>query len=81
MISTGIITRSEEIDRAIERPVVQSVFELIRFRNHHPAFNGAFSMPETGDSRIAMRWDNGGDWAMLEVDFASGSYSISNSSF
>lgn len=71
----------EEIDRAIQRTVVQSLFELIRFRNHHPAFNGSFSMPGTRDSRISMRWDNGVDWAMLEVDFASGSYSISNSSF
>ena len=71
----------EEIDQAIQRPVVQSLFELIRFRNHHPAFNGAFSMPETQASGITLRWDNGVDWALLEVDFASGSYSISNSSF
>jgi sucrose phosphorylase len=71
----------DEVDRAIKRPVVQSLFELIRFRNRHPAFNGSFSMPETSDSRITLRWDNGGDWAMLEVDFASGSYSISNSPF
>jgi sucrose phosphorylase len=71
----------EEIDQAIQHPVVQSLFELIRFRNHHPAFNGAFSMPETHDSGIKLRWDNGVDWALLEVDFASGSYSISNSSF
>jgi sucrose phosphorylase len=71
----------EEIDRAIQRPVVQSLFELIRFRNHHPAFNGSFSMPETRDSGIVMRWDHGVDWAMLDVDFVSGSYSISNSPF
>ena len=71
----------EEIDRAIQRPVVQSLFELIRFRNTHPAFNGSFSMPETRDSGITLRWDKGVDWAMLEVDFASGSYSISNSPF
>jgi len=71
----------EEIDRAIQRPVVQSLFKLIRFRNHHPAFNGSFSMPETRDSGITMRWDNGVNWAMLEVDFASGSFSISNSPF
>ncbi|HTX78760.1 MAG TPA: sucrose phosphorylase [Longilinea sp.] len=70
---------SEEIYRAIQRPVVKSLFELIRFRNQHPAFNGAFSMPESSDSMITLRWDKGRDWAMLEVDFASGSYSISNS--
>jgi sucrose phosphorylase len=73
--------KPEEIDQAIQRPVVQSLFELIRFRNYHPAFNGSFSMPETRDSGIVMRWDSGVDWAMLDVDFVSGSYSISNSPF
>jgi sucrose phosphorylase len=71
----------EEIDQALQCPVVQSLFELIRFRNRHPAFDGAFSLPETGKSEITLRWDNGTDWAMLEVDFASGMYSISNSPF
>lgn len=68
-----------EIEQALQRPVVQSLFELIRFRNQHPAFNGSFSMPPTPDSAIALRWDNGDAWAMLEVDFASGSYRISSS--
>jgi len=71
----------EEIHQAIQRPVVQSLFELIRFRNHHPAFDGSFSMPETSSSKIIMRWDKEVNWAMLEVDFASGSYCISNSPF
>jgi len=71
----------DEIERAIQRPVVQALFELIRFRNHHPAFGGSFSMPETGDSRICMRWDKGADWALLEVDFSAGCYAISNSPF
>jgi sucrose phosphorylase len=72
---------TEEINRALQRPVVQSLFELIRFRNWHPAFDGSFSLLETCASGITMRWDNGVDWAILEVDFASGSYSISNSPF
>jgi sucrose phosphorylase len=70
---------TREIEQAIKQPVVQSLFELIRFRNQHAAFNGSFSMPATQDSEIALRWDNGAEWAMLEVDFASGSYSLSNS--
>jgi sucrose phosphorylase len=69
----------DEIDLAIKRPVVQSLFALIRFRNQHPAFNGSFSIPETPDSMITLRWDNGDDWAMLGVDFTAGSYSISSS--
>ena len=68
-----------EVDQAIERPVVQSLFALIRFRNDHPAFNGSFSMLETSDSQIALRWDSGIHWAMLQVDLAAGSYSITNS--
>jgi hypothetical protein len=56
--------------------VVQSLFDLIRFRNQHPAFNGTFSLPEIEDSEIALRWDNGDDWALLEVDLASGRYQI-----
>ena len=70
---------AEEIDQALQRSVVQSLFELIRFRNRHPAFDGVFSLPETGESEIALRWDHEDSWAMLEVDFASGSYHISSS--
>ncbi len=70
-----------EIDQAIKRPVVQSLFKLIRFRNRHPAFQGSFSMSETSDSKICIRWDHGDDWAILEVDFISGKYTISNSTY
>jgi sucrose phosphorylase len=70
-----------EVEEAIRRPVVQSLFELIRFRNLHPAFKGLFTMPATGASEIALRWDKGDDWAMLKVDFATGSYTISSSPF
>ena len=69
----------EEIDQTLQRPVVQSLFELIRFRNRHPAFDGTFSLPETGESEITLRWDHGNAWTMLEVNFASGSYQISSS--
>ena len=69
----------EEVDQALQRPVVQSLFELIRFRNGHPAFDGTFHLPEIGESEIILRWDNGDAWTMLEVNFTSGSYHISSS--
>ena len=69
----------EEVEQALQRPVVQSLFDLIRFRNQHPAFTGAFSLPETKDSKIALRWDKGEDWALLEVDLTAGEYQISHS--
>jgi sucrose phosphorylase len=68
-----------EVEEAITRPVVQSLFGLIRFRNHHPAFNGSFTMPSGSDTALTLRWDHGNEWAMLEVDFAAGTYSISSS--
>jgi len=70
---------TEEIGHALERPVVQSLFELIRFRNQHPAFNGTFSLLETDASELALRWDNGDTWALLKVDLAAGQYQISTS--
>jgi len=71
----------DEVDRAIERPVVQSLFELIHFRNTHAAFGGSFTMPATSDTALTLRWENGDAWAMLRVDFATCSYSISTSPF
>jgi len=69
----------DEVERAMQRPVVQSLFELIRFRNRHPAFDGSFSLPQRHDSKLALRWENGEHWAMLEADLASGAYAISSS--
>jgi sucrose phosphorylase len=71
----------DEIDLAIQRPVVQALFGLIRLRNQHPAFNGSFSIPASPDSVITLRWEHGDDWATLEADLAFGSYSISSSPF
>jgi sucrose phosphorylase len=69
----------EEVEQALQRPVVKSLFELIRFRNQHAAFNGTFRLLETEDFEIALRWDNDSAWALLEVDLVSGSYKISSS--
>jgi sucrose phosphorylase len=69
----------QEIDLSLQRPVVKSLFDLIRFRNRHPAFDGSFSLPPASDSALCMRWENGSAWALLEVDLDNGSYSISSS--
>jgi len=71
----------DEINRATQRQVVQKLLDLIRFRNQHPAFSGSFSMPETSDSSMSLRWDNRKAWATLEVDFIAGSYSICSSPY
>ena len=58
----------QELDSAFTRPLVQSLFELMRFRNTHAAFAGSFHLLETADHTIHMEWRNGPEWARLEAD-------------
>ena len=39
----------EEVERALEQPVVACLLELIRLRNSHPAFAGVFDAAESPD--------------------------------
>jgi sucrose phosphorylase len=57
-----------EIEGALARPVVQSLMELIRFRNTNPAFDGDFVLLPCSDTEIVMEWKAGRDFARLEVD-------------
>jgi sucrose phosphorylase len=60
---------ADEVALALRRPVVRRLIELIRVRNTHPAFGGAFTL-EAGndDQRLAMRWVAGAHEARLAVD-------------
>jgi sucrose phosphorylase len=60
-----------EIDAAVERPVVQALFRLIRFRNTHPAFAGELALGG-GGSRLVMEWTAGDERAELDTDLAAG---------
>ncbi|RSX54824.1 sucrose phosphorylase [Bifidobacterium dolichotidis] len=59
-----------EIDEQLERPVVQALHALARFRNASPAFDGTFTWNQH-DSTIALQWTNGDDMARLEFAPAS----------
>ena len=59
-----------EVEAALRKPVVCALIDLIRFRNHHPAFEGEFELESRGASMIALRWINDRDWARLDVDLA-----------
>lgn len=64
-----------EIGAEMQRPVVQALFGLIRLRNEHPAFEGAFTCGTMG-SQLWMQWSDGDQSVRLDVDTASGSASI-----
>ena len=66
----------DELDAALQRPVVRNLCALIRLRNTHPAFGGEFSSDVPGGTELVMRWRNGADFAELRIDFASRRYSL-----
>jgi len=57
-----------EIDLEIQRPIVRELFDLIRFRNTHPAFTGEFRLLPCSDHEFAVEWRNNAHWARLNVD-------------
>jgi sucrose phosphorylase len=63
-----------ELPDALAKPVVQDLVRLIRFRNERPAFDGLFTLQDSEDHVLVLRWDNQGDWARLRVDFRELNY-------
>lgn len=69
----------DEIARDCERPVVRRLIELIRLRNQHAAFQGEFTLLDSSDAALHLRWSQGGDWAELQVDFAASTHALTYS--
>lgn len=61
----------DEIETQVQRPVVQKLFRLMRWRNTHPAFTGEFSLPDCSEQSFIARWTKEENWAELRIDFAS----------
>jgi sucrose phosphorylase len=57
-----------EIDAALQRPVVERLFELIRLRNSHPAFGGRFEVQPGPAHLLELRWSAEAARVELEVD-------------
>jgi sucrose phosphorylase len=59
-----------ELESALRQPVVRALLALLRLRNTHAAFLGAFRLEETDAERLALIWERGTAIARLEVDLA-----------
>jgi sucrose phosphorylase len=59
-----------EIQAALALPIVQSLIDLIRFRNTHPAFAGEIEISVPAPHRIEITWTNDVNWARLHVDLS-----------
>jgi sucrose phosphorylase len=69
-----------DIALALAKPVVQQLIQLIRLRNSHRAFSGAFSLLASADDVLHLRWENAESFADLQVNFAAGQGVLSCSS-
>jgi sucrose phosphorylase len=69
----------DEIDRALEKNVVQELLQLIYFRNQHESFNGKFEVMDYGDDNLNIRWKKAEHWSELHVNFKDQQYSIKQS--
>ncbi len=58
----------DEIRHAVQKPVVQRLLHLIRYRNTHPAFDGEFSVLDSAPDEIRLQWQNGANRCVLIVD-------------
>jgi sucrose phosphorylase len=65
----------EEIASDLQRPAVRAQLDALRVRTTHPAFAGDFSFDIQG-TRAALRWTAGSELAVLELDVADGSYTM-----
>ena len=59
-----------EVAADLDRFVVQQLLALLRFRNHHPAFHGSWTLAPAGedDGVLTMRWSGNGEVAALTAD-------------
>lgn len=60
-----------EVDQAVQRPVVQRLLKLIRFRNEYPAFGGDFRVLDSDDGELVLAWQKAGKLCRLDVDLNS----------
>ena len=48
----------------------------MKLRNSHPAFNGQFSLLDTDEYTLGLRWQQGEEYAQLTVDFRTFAWDI-----
>jgi sucrose phosphorylase len=77
-INRRYYTRNE-IEHALERPVVARLLAMIRLRNSHAAFNGQFEMAQSPDDVVDLRWRADDEFARLYVNLSTCEHQLSYS--
>ncbi len=62
----------EEIRAAVDKPVVQRLMKLARFRNTYPAFQGVFSVEHSAPHEVRLKWEKDDRACTLHTDLSTG---------
>lgn len=65
-----------EIEKCMERNVVKSLIELIKFRNKNPSFNGNFEIKESEKDILLLTWTNENHTSTLWVNIKTSEFKI-----
>ncbi len=57
----------DEIDKAVNKKVVQRLLKLIRFRNDYPAFSGDFKVVDSKQNEVSLSWMKEGKSCTLKI--------------
>ncbi|MNO20078.1 Sucrose phosphorylase [compost metagenome] len=66
----------EEIDHEVQRPVVQELFKLLKFRNSSRAFDGNIEVEQVNDHHLIITWTNEGTEAKLDANLLTKEFKI-----
>lgn len=58
----------EEINSSVQKPAVQRLMKLIRFRNDHPAFDGKFEVLASSKDLLQLQWTKDTQYCKLSID-------------
>lgn len=67
----------EEIAERVQHPMLQRLYDIMRFRNHYVAFDGEVEIDnKVEDGQLGITWRKGQDWTTLRADFRTKQFEI-----
>ena len=67
----------EEVDQAVQKPILARMYEIMRFRNTYPAFDGDITVGEDKkDGQLEIAWKKDKYVTTLKADFNTKAFSI-----
>lgn len=65
-----------QIHEALDQPVVKRLLAMVRFRNHHPAFQGRFLLLDGPSNELCVRWENDDSFIEARIDVEAGRFAL-----